>query len=250
MAASGRDRDVVKAVMPELLGAKDAVLKTAVVEFDTTRVAGLMVRVESKESCRGDECRTVFFRAGSEGWRAVFDRRAKTVEFGKPGFGAVRQVVVDGGYEVWGWTGDTYHADVAAAGALVDLKPAPKSATPQLVQQFGAGAKRLFDKKGALTVSVAAVDLTGKGSSQVLARLAGPGACGVVLGCPWRVLEVKDGAYRTLLRGQGSGKIAVMSVARGGWRDLAAELPSGFVTYGWGGSAYGIAETVKDGGAR
>ncbi len=243
---TARDREVVTNLIPEAAAVSDVVIETAVVDVESDRNPEIIAKIRSKTTCDADgvRCRTVLARYSSNGWKIVLDRRSTSVAMAAPGFGGMRSIVVDG-RETWSWNGALYALDVAASGQPVTFTEAPAASRNLLVAQFGAAATRLSTKMPA-KVMVGAVDPTGKGGSLVVARLEGPGYCGVVLGCPTRVLQVKDGGYVSLMDGLTHGKVSVMSVTRDGWKDLVAEMPrSGSrVVYGWSGKQYGVAERI------
>ncbi len=253
MKQDAPEANIVGVKVPEVTGIKGAVIETAVMPIDSTNKSSVLVRVVSPKTCDqgGKRCRTLAIKAGDRDWDVVFDRKAESIQLGNTGFGTMRQILVDNGYEVWGWNGYGYHMDVTSSGTPVALSEVKSpAAAGVLVQQFGPGAKRLSDRRGKVRVMAAALDLNGKGAKdQLLVRLDGPGICGLKLGCPWRVLTREGQGYRTLLNGFGSDRISVMPVARGGgWRDLAAELPGGLAVFGWSGKSYGVAEVSTDKG--
>ncbi|AOG03323.1 hypothetical protein [Bosea sp. RAC05] len=245
-AKTARDREIVTSLIPEAAAVGDVVIETALVDVESDRNAEVFARIRSKTTCDADgkRCRTVLARYSGNSWKVVLDRRSTGVAMASPGFGGMRSIVIDG-RETWSWNGAVYALDVAASGQPVSFREAPAANRDLLVAQFGAAASRLSTKMPA-KVMVGAVDPTGKGASLVVARLEGPGWCGVVLGCPTRVLQVKDGGYVSLMDGLTNGKVSVMSVTRDGWKDLVAEMPrSGSrVIYGWSGKQYGVAERI------
>ncbi len=254
MRADSQEAQIVAVKLPEVTGIKGATISTALLPLDMSATASVIVRVVSPRTCdvSGKRCRTVALKANATDWNVIFDRRTQTMELGAPGFGAVRRILVDHGYESWDWNGHAYHMDLPAVGqpiAAKEIRSASQAAA--IVQQFGPGAKRMFDRRARLRLTAAALDLRGKGTKdQLFARLDGPGVCGITLGCPWRVLVPEGQGYRTLLSGFGTEKVVMMPVARGdGWRDLAAEIPKGYSVYGWTGKGYALSEIVPDQGA-
>jgi hypothetical protein len=193
-------------------------------------------------------CRTVAFRKEVAGWVLVFDRPTQRVETRSPGYGGMRDLVVDG-RETYAFSPGGYKLDFAASGTVVDLKAATANFSSALATQFGVGAERLALKGKGVSFKVATV-APKPGSPLVMARMEGPGACGRVLGCPWRLLRVKDGAYSVVAEGFAGEKVALLPVARDGWRDIAVQSPGGFTVYGWSGKRYVVAETRKEGSVR
>ncbi|BCB22149.1 hypothetical protein [Bosea sp. ANAM02] len=245
------ERTVVVQLAPEA-AASDVKIDLATADLDGDGRPEIVARLRSKTTCdlSGKRCRVIIARPDvREGWKTVFDRRLTALDTGQAGFGGVRSLRVDG-RETWSWSGSHYAMDVASSGDAVDFKEAPAQARPLLVAQFGDAARRL--PSGSFKVLVGAADLTGKGQSVVIARLEGSGVCGVLLGCPTRILQVKGGGYTTLLDGLTHGRVAVMQVNRDGWRDVVAELPRspGRVVYGWSGQRYAVAERIGTGVTR
>jgi hypothetical protein len=245
------ERTVVVQLAPEA-AASDVKIDLATADLDGDGRPEIVARLRSRTTCdlSGKRCRVIIARPDvREGWKTVFDRRLTALDTGPAGFGGMRSLRIDG-RETWSWSGSHYAMDVASSGDAVDFKEAPAQARPLLVAQFGDAARRL--PVGSFKVLVGAADLTGKGQSVVIARLEGSGVCGVLLGCPTRILQVKSGGYTTLLDGLTHGRVAVMQVNRDGWRDVVAELPRspGRVVYGWSGQRYAVAERIGTGVSR
>ncbi len=245
------ERTVVVQLAPEA-AASDVKIDLATVDLNGDGRPEIVARLRSKTTCdlNGKRCRVIIARPDvREGWKTVFDRRLTGLDTGVAGFGGMRSLRIDG-RETWSWSGSHYAMDVATSGDVVDFKEAPAQARSLLVAQFGDAARRL--PAGSFRVLVGAADLTGKGQSVVVARLEGSGVCGVLLGCPTRILQVKAGGYTTLLDGLTHGRVAVMEVNRDGWRDVVAELPRspGRVVYGWSGQRYAVAERIGTGVSR
>jgi len=230
-----RERTLVEGIVPEAAGQP---VETAVYDLDEDGKPELVARLLGPKSCEGQpaRCRTVVLRSGRNGWEKVLDRKSAKVEAGKMGFGGMRAVVLDG-RETFNWDGDGYRMDVAAAGAPVVFQDAPASFRGPLLSQFGPGAVKLAARSPRVAVKVASASVR-DGSQVVVARLEGPGACGAVLGCPFRVLQVKSGAYVTLSEGLGDAKMAVLPVMRTGYRDIMVGSPRGWSVYGWSGKSY------------
>lgn len=245
------ERTVVVQLAPEA-AADDVKVDLATADLDGDGRPELVARLRSKTTCDlgGKRCRVIIARPDvREGWKSVFDRRLTALDTGASGFGGMRSLRIDG-RETWSWSGSHYAMDVATSGDVVDFKEAPAQARSLLVAQFGEAATRL--PAGSFKVLVGGADLTGKGQSVVVARLEGAGVCGMLLGCPTRILQVKNGGYTTLLDGLTHGRVAVMQVNRDGWRDIVAELPRspGRVVYGWSGQRYAVAERIGTGVSR
>jgi len=244
MSGQTRERELVEAFVPE---AKDQPLETLLYDLNGDGNPEVVARLRGKGMC--DEanraCRTLAFRKEAKGWTLIFDRPSQRLDSRGSGYGGMRDLIVDG-RETYGFTANGYKLDFAASGKVVEMKPAPAGFVSALATQFGLGAERLALKGKGLAFKVATVEPKA-GSPLVLARMEGPGACGRVLGCPWRLLRVKDGKYAVGFAGE---KVALLPVTRDGWRDIAVASTGGFTVYGWSGQRYMVAETRKEGSVR
>lgn len=242
------EQAVVEAVVPEATGQP---METALYDIDGDGKAEVIARLKGKGACdaKNVRCRVVVLMNGEKGWKKLIDRPAQKVEVGDLGFGAMRNVILDG-REAYRWDGFAYRVDVASAGTALSFQDAPANFRAPLVAQFGPGAGRQAARNTAIQVKVAQAVLNDNGTKVVVARLEGPGACGIVLGCPWRILQVKDGTYTALSEGFGSAKMSVLPVTRGGYRDLIVGTPKGFSVYGWSGKRYVVAERIVEGNGR
>lgn len=241
MADDAAEAEVIRSFVPGVTG-----LQSAVVDLNKDGTAELFVRdPASCDPAVAEACRTLVLRYRSKDWRIVFDTNAASVEVGEVGYGGMANLTVDG--VDWSWsTASGYRVDVAASGEPVTFALASADYVELLAEQFGDGALALFRAQQSVKVNIAQVKLNEGGDQAVMVRMEGPGVCGVVYGCPWRLLQVKDGAYSTLLEGTGAGAVSIMPLTRSGWNDIGAELPGqGFVTYGWNGEAYAVSQLVK-----
>lgn len=241
------ERTLVESFVGE---AKDKPLETLLYDLNGDGRPEVVARLRGKDACdaSGATCRTLVLRKEVRGWTLVFDRPSQRVEARAPGYAGMRDLVVDG-RETYSFSADGYKLDFAASGAVVDLKPAPPQYAAGLAAQFGVGAERLALKVKGVQFKVANVQAK-NGTPMVLATMEGPGACGILLGCPWRILQVSNGAYAPVATGFSGGKIAFLPVARDGWRDIAVQSPGGFTVYGWTGKRYAVAEVRKEGSVR
>lgn len=248
MTDNAPERPVVEALMGA--APEGVVYQTAVVDLDSDGGAEILVRLRTGEDCApATPCRTLVAQHGPNGWRVVLDWPAHTVARGQRGFGGFLSLVTDGSH-AWTWTGERYRLDVTRTGEAVTFEAAPDSARALLADQFGTGARKLVDE-GKADIVVGAVDLTGAGAADLVARLEGAGACGRVYGCPMRVLRIVDGQYVTILDGFGSGATSVLPVARDGHRDIASELPrGGHAIFGWTGERYAASNHNAPGARR
>lgn len=237
----------VPAVVKPFIGDHDvSKVETAVLDLNGDKTSEILIRLDDAcDAADAKSCRMLALRFANGSWKQVLDATGQAIELGSRGFAGMSDLTIDGTTWAFGSTG--YHVDFANSGTPVKFQLAAADYTELLAQQFGAGALTLFKAQTRITIDVASVSLSKDGAQEVVVRMKGPGACGVVYGCPWRVLRVKDGAYETLLEGTGgAGTISVLSQTRDGWNDIAAELPNGgVVTYGWDGSRYGVAQMVK-----
>lgn len=237
---AGEVADIVRAAVGDVSG-----VETATIDLNGDKSNEIFVRLTGDcDAANPSACRTIVLRLQADKWISVLDTKAAAIETGVKGFGGMSSIVAD--QRTWTYSGQGYHVDLAGSGTPIEFSLASAEYVELLAQQFGDGALTLFREQSSMKVHIAAVDLTGAGANEIAVKLEGPGVCGVVYGCPWRVLQVHDGAYKTLLQGSTSGTIAILPVDRGGWKDIASEIPNnGLVTYGWDGSQYGVADFVK-----
>lgn len=237
-------RDVAVAVNPEL---KDAAYDVAQYDLNGDGKAEVLVKLKGEKDCDESDksrCRVVVMHETSQGWGRMLDRRANEVRVGTIGFGGFRSLSLDG-REGYVYNGRAYRIDMAQTGRPLTFTAAPTAAKPLLVAQFGEGARKLQG----VEVKVASATLS-EGRTLVFARLEGPGACGAAFGCPWRLLQSKDGAYTVVSQGMGGPDVSILGVVRGGWRDVAVKQPNGYAVYGWAGERYVLAERVNEEGRR
>ena len=232
-------REIAIAVNPEL---RDAPFDVASYDLDGDGKPEVLAKSRAEKDCDPDKtrCRVVVMRETPQGWAKILDRRAAEVSVGSIGFGGFRAVALDS-REGFAFNGSIYRLDLAQTGKPVSFTEAPNATRPMLVAQFGDGARRL---KG-LTVKVASLSPK-DGETVVMARLEGPGACGSTFGCPWRLLQRKNDSYTVLSSGMGGPDASILGVVRGGWRDLAVKLPTGYAVYGWTGDRYVLSERVNE----
>lgn len=240
MAADSSEASVIRGFVPNVE------LQSAVIDLDGDGSAELFAR--DNADCDAQDpslCRTVILRHRFNDWKVIFDQRVGDIEVGEPGYGGMNKLTANG--NEWDFTSvNGYRVDIVGTGEPVALSLAPADYVDLLTAQFGEGAVALFAAQRDVKVNIGQVKINETGDQALLVRLEGPGVCGMIYGCPWRLLQVKDGAYQTLLEGTGSGAVAVMPVTRSGWNDIGAQLPGdGFVTYGWNGSAYAVSQLVK-----
>lgn len=230
------------AILASFFGERELVdLRTAIIDINSDNVSEVFARYQGAEDCTAEgACRTVGLRFVGDDWKVVFDSPAKSIETGAPGFGAIKALVVDG--ISWTWQSNAYAIDVSSAGVPVAFSAAPSESAELLVYQFGQGALELFRANQRVTIEISGAQLAGD-STQVVARLGGPGVCGRVMGCPIRVLNVVDGQYSVLLEGYASGDVIISGSDREGWKDIMTAMPNfGFAVYGWDGERYGVAD--------
>jgi hypothetical protein len=200
----------------------------SIVDVDGDGAGEVFARTDCVE---GDVCRVRLFRSSRGQWAKVFDERVGAISLGAAGIDGTRALMTSGG--VWSWNFDKYVYDVKAAGDQVAFVPLPADRSIPVATQFGAGARKLVED-GIASLEVAVVSPQAQGQSLLLARLTGQGVCGVKLGCPVRLLAVKDGAYSNLLTGMGSGAVVLAHLKREGWSDIVTERPDGsHGVYGW-----------------
>lgn len=234
------DREIAIAVNPEL---RDVPFDVASYDLNGDGKPEVLARSRGDKDCDTPEklrCRVVVMRETPQGWGKVLDRRAGEVTIGTIGFGGFRAISLDG-REGFAFNGNAYRIDLAQTGRPVTFTEAPVATRPLLIAQFGDGARRI---KG-LTVKVASLSPK-EGETLVMARLEGPGACGSTLGCPWRLLRSKDQSYVVVSSGMGGPEASILGVVRGGWRDLALKLPTGYAVYGWTGERYVLSERINE----
>ena len=70
-----------------------------------------------------------------------------------------------------------------------------------------------------------------------VAKLVGSGSCTREIGCPFRVLAVRDGSWMRLLEGHADA-VSAISATRQGWRDVIGIRPVGYGRYGWTSKGY------------
>ena len=247
MSARTSERDLVEAFVP---AAKDQPMESLLYDLDGDGKPEVVARLKGPGMCdaAGKACRSLVFRKETAGWKLVLDRPSQRIEAAKPGYGAMRELVLDG-RDAYSFTPNGYRLDFAATGKVVEVKPAPASYSSSLARQFGVGAERLVLKRKDVGFKIAAIEAKA-GEPLLFARMEGPGACGAVLGCPWRLLRVKGGAYEVASEGFAGEKVALLPVAREGWRDIVVQTPRGYAVYGWSGKRYVLSENRKEGSAR
>lgn len=196
------------------------------------------------DDCEEAYCRTVAFAEVGSDWRLVLDKTALDVEVGEPGNARMKTLYVDG--VAWTWRTTAYAANVAASGEPVSLSLVPSDYVQPLLEQFGAGAVKLFEDNSNAELTYGSLT-PGDGLEQlIVVKLSGAGACGRVYGCPIRLLAIRDGAYVPVLEGFADGEIVLGNVLRDGRRDVIASLPgNGFIVYGWSGSVYGQVDSFE-----
>ena len=196
------------------------------------------------EGCDAGYCRTIALAEVGGDWRVVLDKVALDVEVGEPGIARMKTLYVDG--VAWTWRTTAYAANVAASGNPVSLSLVPSDYVQPLLEQFGAGAVKLFEDNSNAQLTYGAL-VPGDGAEQlIVVKLSGAGACGRVYGCPIRLLAVRDGAYVSVLEGFADDEIVLGNVIRDGRRDVIASLPgNGFIVYGWSGSVYGQVDSFE-----
>lgn len=237
-------REVAIAVNPEV---KDVDFDVAQYDLNADGRAEILIKLKGDKDCDVHDkarCRVVVMQETPQGWGKLLDRRAAQVTVGNIGFGGFRSLSLDG-REGFVYNGKTYRIDLAQTGRPLTFSDAPAQAKALLIAQFGDGARRLKD----VSVKVASASLA-EGKTLVFARLEGPGACGAAFGCPWRLLQPKDGSYTVVSQGMGGPDASILGVVRGGWRDLAVKQPNGYAVYGWAGERYVLAERINEEGRR
>jgi hypothetical protein len=126
---------------------------------------------------------------------------------------------------------------LAVCGSAGAQTPAPEL-TPSLRSFLQALDGRFRD--GSTRISVAAADLSGKGSPVVLVYLSGRSWCGSG-GCGLLILSSSSGKYRVITKTTVTQlPIKILASRTHGWRDLA-------VGVGGGGAAPGLAKLAFNG---
>lgn len=178
-------------------------------------------------------CRHVGLAWYSDDWHVTFDVPATTVEIGGKGYGGYRRLVVDGTIDMQ-WRLDGY---APSASGNLRTEPVEGAAARAMAVRFGEGALELYDA-GRIVVEASTIDPTGGVVPDVwYVTIKGGGTCAREIGCPFRILAVRDGSWMTLAEGHGDG-VRTIDAVRAGWADIVASRPVGFGRYGWTSKGY------------
>lgn len=238
MQAGDPEYNLVRSFLP------DAAVETAMIHLDPDNNHEVLVRLN--DDCIEDMCRVQVYRMMASDWGAIFDRYVTDIEIVTQRVGLLRNIYADGLTYSWNLSSGLYEVDAAQSGQIVEFSPVPAEYVTPLLSQFGEGALALFEANTAMRVHYAAIDTAGTGANEILVRLDGGGACGLVYGCPMRLLRVVDGAYDILLEGFTASGVSISRVDRGGRRDIISTMPfGGHAIYAWTGDGYGQAEFAR-----
>lgn len=239
-------RKVVNAVFRDYIGSiVGGRIETAVVDINADGVGEIIARFVHSGSCReqAKKCRTVMIRHNVGKWGVVFDHHTDTINVQPTRKFVFADIEVDG--LKWKWNGASYAPTMAGLGDRMEFSPVPKDMAGPLSAAFGQGAvKAIAAGDLGIALEFSKPRLAPDGDF-LLVRMKGDIACGDAAGCPARLLQKTGGTWQTILEAGSVGDVVVSKVVRGGHNDIAFGTPRGFVTMGWSGKHYALAEAVE-----
>jgi hypothetical protein len=239
-------RAVINAVFRDYIGnLVGARIETAVVDINADGVGEIVARFVHSSACRNasSKCRTVMIRHTANKWGIVLDTYSEKVDVPKTEKFVFTNVDVDG--TKWKWNGAAYGPLMDGLGDKLAFTPVPKEMVQPLSTAFGEGAVKAIAAGNLginLEFSKPGLDA---GGEYLLVRMKGQIACGDAAGCPVRLLQKSNGTWQTILEAGSAGDVAVSKIVRDGHKDIMFGTPKGFVTMGWSGKYYAVAEAVE-----
>lgn len=241
-SATAPEQAIVRQLYADFLRARpDAMVETALVDLNGDRVAEIVVRFRSANTCSAEQCHTAVLRYDGRQWKVLFERRTRTLASADVGprlaqvSGGMRELVVDG-KERWAFNANGYYPLLESVGEVFQPdQPASASAAEAartaLADALGARWATKPEPRS-IRFTQAEIDIgLGNGRKAVMVQAEHPLICGQVLGCPVAVLVPDGGAWRTVLVATSPGISAVLPSSSGGLRDLAMVDADGYRTF-------------------
>jgi hypothetical protein len=245
-SSSSSSRAVVNAVFRDYIGnLVGARIETAVVDINADGVGEIVARFVHTSACResGKKCRTVMIRHNANNWGIVLDTYSDSLDVPKTPKFVFTNIDIDG--TKWKWNGAAYGPLMDGLGEKVAFSPVPAEMTQPLATAFGEGAvKAIAAGNLGIGLEFSKPALNAK-SEYLLVRMKGQIACGDAAGCPVRLLQKTGGTWQTILEAGSAGDVAISKVVRDGHRDIMFGTPKGFVTMGWSGKDYAVANALE-----
>lgn len=243
---SSSSRAVVNAVFRDYIGTLvGAKIETAVVDINGDGVGEIVVRFVHSSACRSEskKCRTVMIRHNADKWGIVLDTYSDSVDVPKAKKYVFTNIDIDG--LKWKWNGAAYTPLMVGLGDKLDFSPVPQEMIQPLATAFGQGAvKALADASLGISLEFSKPKLDNDGEF-LLVRMKGSVACGDSAGCPVRLLQKTGGTWQTILEASSVGDVMVTKIVRAGHKDIVFGTSKGFITMGWSGKYYALAEVVE-----
>lgn len=243
---SSQPRAVVNAVFRDYIGVLvGAQIETSVVDINSDGVGEIVARFVHSGSCRdgNKKCRTVMIRHNANKWGIVLDTYADKIDVPKTEKYIFSVIDVDG--VKWKWNSMSYAPLMDGIGDKVVFSPVPADMAQPLATAFGPGAVKAITA-GNLGISLEfnKPNISSK-DEYLLVRMKGATACGDLAGCPVRLLQKVDNAWQTVLEASSVGDVSISKITRDDHRDIVFGTKTGFVTMGWSGKYYALADTVE-----
>lgn len=243
---SSSSRAVVNAVFRDYIGTLvGAKIETAVVDINGDGVGEIVVRFVHSSACRdtNKKCRTVMIRHNADKWGIVLDTYSDSVDVPKTKKYVFTNIDIDG--LKWKWNGAAYTPLMVGLGDKIEFSPVPQEMVAPLATAFGEGAvKAIANASLGISLEFSKPKLD-KDGEFLLVRMKGAVACGDSAGCPVRLLQKNGGTWQTILEAGSVGDIVVTKVVRDGHKDIVFGTSKGFITMGWSGKYYALAEAVE-----
>jgi len=243
---SSQSRAVVNAVFRDYIGTLvGAQIETAVVDINSDGIGEIIARFVHSSSCRdgAKKCRTVMIRHNADKWGIVLDTYADKIDVPKTEKFIFSVLDIDG--LKWKWNSLSYAPLIESAGEKITFSPVPAEMMKSLGTAFGPGAVKAIEAGNlGIWLEFSKPNLGAK-DEYLLVRMKGATACGDLAGCPVRLLQKIDNAWQTILEAGAVGDVVISRISRDGHRDIVFGTKKGFVSMGWSGKYYALAETVE-----
>lgn len=242
-----RERELVNVMFSSYLADRVGTsIQTSVVDIDGDGVGEIIARFVHTNSCDAGlrKCRTTISRFTNGKWNVVFDRYAGKIDDVQVGKRLPGDIVVDD--MKWQW--DVYSKSFAPTKdekwTPITWQEVPDAQRASYASFFGEGAGKLVSSNKNVKIEYSKTPISKK-QDVVILKLSGQSVCGTKTGCPIRLIMNKDKKWASILSSSTTDDVSRIITERDGHNDIVMQSSNGFVSYGWNGATYTVADRIE-----
>lgn len=244
---NSRERELVNVMFSSYLADRVGTsIQTSVVDIDGDGVGEIISRFVHTNSCNADmsRCRTTISRFSNGKWEVVFDRYAGTINDVQVGKRLPGDIVVDN--MKWKW--DVYSKSFVPTKddkwTPIAWQEVPTAQKANYASFFGEGAGKLVSSNQGVKIEYSTTPISKK-QDVVILKMSGQSVCGAKTGCPIRLIMNNDNKWSSILSSSTTEDVSRIITERDGHNDIVMQNSNGFVSYGWNGATYTVADRIQ-----